>query len=288
MAFFTILKFSTYFCNKLESGFTQEESRKKNNLFIILAGFFITNAVVAEFIGTKIFSWEKTLGLPPLDLNLFGDKFSLNMTAGVILWPIVFIMTDLINEYYGKKGVKKLSYLAAMLLVYAFVMVFVSIKLKGADWWLGSQSPVGINNMEYAFSAVFGQGLAIIVGSLLAFLIGQVADAYIFEVVKRKTGHNKVWLRATGSTIVSQLIDSFVVLFVAFYVGIKLGPNPEKAWSLKLVLQVGLLNYMYKFLMAIILLPLLYFVHRLVDNYLGKSLSIKMQNQTVLAEEEQG
>lgn len=261
----------------LENPFTHIELAKKNRLFIVLAGFFLTNALVAEFIGTKIFSWEATLGVSPAQLNIFGAVLNFDMTAGVLLWPVVFIMTDLINEYYGKSGVRKLSYLTAGLLVYAFLMIFIAIKLKGSDWWLNSQSGEGITSMEKAFNAVFGQGLAIIIGSLLAFLVGQVTDAYIFTRVKAKTGNNMIWLRATGSTIVSQLIDSFLVLYIAFNLGIKLGKHPEQAWPIEKVLQIGTLNYIYKFAVAIVLLPLLYGVHAMVDRYLGKELSHKMQ-----------
>ena len=79
-------------------GTAQLHTSRKNQLFLILGMIFLTNDIVAEFIGAKIFSLEKTLGIEPLGLNLFGDKFNFDMTAGVILWPIVFILTDLIND----------------------------------------------------------------------------------------------------------------------------------------------------------------------------------------------
>ena len=84
---------------------------KPTRLFIILSGFFITNALIAEFIGVKIFSLEDSLGVPRANIPLFGSPFSFHLTAGVLLWPVVFIMTDVINEYYGPKGVRFLSLL---------------------------------------------------------------------------------------------------------------------------------------------------------------------------------
>jgi uncharacterized integral membrane protein (TIGR00697 family) len=183
------------------------------------------------------------------------------MTAGVILWPFVFILTDVINEYYGKEGVKKLSYITVMLLVYAFIMVRVAMWLKGADFWLGSGKLEGIQSMNNAFNSVFGQGLMIILGSLVAFLIGQIVDAFIFEQIKKISKNKFIWLRATGSTVVSQCIDSYVVLVVAFYFG--------GNYSLEWVLQVGTINYVYKLGMAILLLPLLYGLHAIIDKYLG-------------------
>ena len=86
-------------------------NKKENVLFIILGGFFIANALIAEFIGVKIFSLENTLGFESFVYSLFGEEVSFNLTAGVVLWPVVFIMTDVINEYFGKKGVRFLSYL---------------------------------------------------------------------------------------------------------------------------------------------------------------------------------
>lgn len=240
---------------------TQIEN-KKNNLFILLGAFFLTNAVVAEFIGAKIFSLEQTLGIPMSTLTLWGNPIQFNMTAGVILWPFVFIMTDIINEYYGKEGVRKLTYIAVIMLIYSFIMVRIAMGLKGADFWKNSGSLMGIQNMTNAYNSVFGAGLMIIIGSLVAFLVGQLVDAFIFTKIKEKTEHKMIWLRATGSTAVSQFIDSFVVLFIAFYLG--------GTFTFSQVMAIGLINYCYKFIMSIILLPLLYLAHNIIDKYLAK------------------
>lgn len=246
---------------------------KKNKLFLILGFFFVTNAIIAEFIGVKIFSLEATLGLEPVNLHFLGADRSFSLSAGVILWPIVFIMTDLINEYYGKKGVRTLSYLTAIMLVYAFIMAYFSMKSTPADWWVKSKTGQGISDYGKAFDSVFGQGLGIIIGSLIAFLIGQLTDAFIFTKLKKKTGHNLVWVRATGSTLVSQLIDSFVVLYVAFYL--------YGDWNMQQVIGVGIMNYIYKVTMAFVLLPLLYFVHNIINKYLGKEESERMIKEAV-------
>ena len=238
----------------------QIESRK-NTLFMVLGMVFLTNAIVAEFIGAKIFSLEKSFNLPPFQIQLFGGVFNFDMTAGVILWPIVFVLTDIINEYFGKKGVQRLSWIAAILLVYSFIAVRVAMWLEGADFWIGSGKSSGLTDMSQAFNAVFGQGLMIIMGSLVAFLIGQLVDAYIFKKLKDRTGDKFIWLRATGSTAISQFIDSYVVLVIAFY----LGGNYDLLW----VIQVGTLNYIYKLGMAVVLLPVLYGVHVQIDRYLG-------------------
>lgn len=249
---------------------------KKSRLFIILGGIFIANAMLAELIGGKIFSLEKSLGFQPIGLTIFGNHLDFNLTAGVLLWPVVFILTDIINEYFGKKGVRFLSYFVAILISYAFIMIYFSIGLKPADFYISSQASNGIPDMNHAFKYVFGQGLWIIVGSLVAFLIGQIADVTVFQWIKRITGEKKLWLRATGSTLVSQFIDSFVVLIIAFYLS---GVMP-----LKLVIGIGIVNYIYKFIIAVVLTPLLYIVHGWIDRYLGvdvaKEMIQKAQNET--------
>jgi uncharacterized integral membrane protein (TIGR00697 family) len=243
---------------------------KKVYLFLILGAFFITNALLAEFIGVKIFSLEKTLGWLPVNWTLFGiDQLSFNLTAGVLLWPVVFIMTDIINEYYGKAGVRIFSFMAAILIAFAFLVVFAAIQLFPADFWIKSREADGLSDMQLAYSLIFGQGLWIIIGSLVAFLIGQFIDVFVFHQVKKATGEKMVWARATGSTLVSQFIDSFVVLFIAFYLG--------AGWSFTLVMSICLINYIYKFVAALVLTPLLYVGHALIDRYLGQSLANEMK-----------
>ena len=244
---------------------------KSTTLFYILGSFFIANALLAEFIGVKIFSLEKTFNFTPADLNIFGFNLSFNLTAGVLLWPVVFIMTDIINEYYGRRGVRFISFTAAGLILYAFLMVYFSMGLTPADFWVQRETGSGIINMDLAFNTIFGQGLWIIAGSITAFLIGQFVDVTVFHFLKRKTGNPKIWLRATGSTLVSQFIDSFVVLFIAFYIG--------AGWELELVLAIGIVNYMYKFSVAIILTPVLYVIHYLIDIYLGKEKAEELMHE---------
>lgn len=248
---------------------------KSTRLFYILGSFFVANALLAEFIGVKIFSLEHSLGISPANLTILGvENLSFNLTAGVLLWPVVFVMTDVINEYFGKRGVRFLSFTAAGLITYAFFMVYFAMGLTPSDFWINRVTPGGNVNMDLAFDAIFGQGLWIIIGSLIAFLIGQVVDVTVFHYFRAMTGSSKIWLRATGSTLVSQFIDSFVVLFIAFYIG--------AGWDMKLVLAIGFVNYIYKFLIAVLLTPILYLLHFMIDKYLGKELSEKLTYEATL------
>ncbi len=250
-------------------------NRKKRNLFIVLSGIFLTNALLAEILGVKIFSAEATLGFQPAQIKLFGDFIlDFNLTAGVIIWPVVFITTDIINEYFGKKGVRRISFLTALFIVYAFFVIYGVTKLAPAEFWMDVNSPDPQGNefnINYAYSAIFRQGLGIILGSLTAFLIGQFLDVLVFQHLRKYTGSGKIWLRATGSTLVSQLVDSFVVLWIAFFV--------FGNWSMQQVLSVGIINYIYKGGLAILLTPLLYVAHFFIDRYLGKDNAEKVTEE---------
>jgi len=253
---------------------------KQTLLFIILSGVFITNALMAEFVGVKIFSLEKSLGFNSLNLNLFGiENLSFNLTCGVLLWPVVFVLTDIVNEYYGPRGVKLLSYLAIGLILYSFFIVYIAIYLVPADFWpdshLAKYPNSSVRNLNEAYFLIFGQGTWIIVGSMVAFLIGQFLDVFVFHKIKERTGEKYIWLRATGSTLVSQFIDSYVVLFIAFYIG--------AGWSAKLVFAIGTINYIYKFAVATLATPIIYLVHGWIETYLGIELAAAMKKEALLA-----
>lgn len=243
---------------------------KPTKLFVFFTAFFVANALIAECIGGKIFSLEKLFGAQPLNFSLLGEKgLAISLTCGVLLWPLEFVMTDIINEYYGPKAVRRISYIAVGLISYAFLMFYAAIHIPGADFWYGTGVKDGVPDMGKAFNAIFGQGMWIILGSLVAFLVSQLVDVTVFHQIKKYTGEKKMWLRATGSTVVSQLVDSFIVLFIAFKVG--------KGWSIQKVLAICMVNYMYKFLVALILTPLIYFIHNRIRDYVGADTAERMQ-----------
>jgi uncharacterized integral membrane protein (TIGR00697 family) len=210
---------------------------RPTKLFLGITAFFVANALIAECIGGKYFRWKNYLewSLPILP---FSGKagLSFNLTCGVLLWPLEFIITDIVNEYYGPKAVRRISYTAIVLISYAFIMFYAAMKIPPADFWIGSGQENGIPNMQDAFGGIFGQGMWIILGSLTAFLVSQIVDVTVFHRIKKMTGEKWIWLRATGSTLVSQLVDSFVVLFIAFKIG--------KGWTWQLVLAICLVNYL--------------------------------------------
>lgn len=209
--------------------------KKREIIFLILAGFFITNAIVAELIGGKL-------------INILGVPMSL----GILPWPIVFLTTDLINEYFGKSGVRKLTFLTTILITYTFIILFFAVKIPSS-----AISSISTDN----FKIVFGQSQLIIIGSIVAFIVSQLLDATIFQYVKEKTGNKYIWLRSTGSTVFSQLIDTFIVLGIAFYL--------PGIMDFKTYILSGFTGYSIKLLVAVGLTPLIYVSHYYIDRYLG-------------------
>ncbi|MFZ1391464.1 MAG: queuosine precursor transporter [Dokdonella sp.] len=252
------------------AGIPAASAPRAQRMFLVLAGFFIANAIIAEFIGVKIFALEETLGLQPFEWNLFAQSGSLNFTAGTLLWPVVFIMTDIINEFYGRRGVRFLSWLVVGLIAYAFLFAYAAIALAPASWWVGAAKDNGVPDLQAAYAYVFGQGLWTIAGSITAFLVGQLIDVCIFHSIRKRTGERHIWMRATVSTFVSQFIDSFVVLYIAFVIG-------PQHWSTSLWLAVGTVNYCYKVLAAIALIPLIYLLRLGIDAWLGKDLAEQLK-----------
>ena len=210
---------------------------RKDLVFLVLAGFFITNAIVAELIGGKLVQY----------FGLFTQSIS------IIMWPMVFILTDIINEHFGKDGVRKLTYITVGLISFTFILLSIAINTQATSF-----SPVS----DSAFKTVFGQSQWIIVGSVIAFFISQLVDVYVFWIFKKMTGNKHIWLRATGSTVVSQLIDTFVVQFIAFVI-------PGK-WAFDEFLRNASWGYAFKLLIALALIPLIYAGHFLIEKYLKK------------------
>jgi uncharacterized integral membrane protein (TIGR00697 family) len=246
--------------------------QRANRLFICLAGFFLTNALIAEFVGVKIFSLEDSLGTAPFQWSLFGISGTLNFTAGVLLWPFVFIMTDVINEYFGVRGVRLISWIAVLFIAYAFLAAYAAISLAPATFWVDVNKDLGVPDIQKSYAIVFGQGLWTIGGSIVAFLVGQLIDVAVFHRILKVTGDRFVWLRATASTAVSQLLDSYIVLYIAFVIG-------PQHWSIPQFLAVGTVNYAYKMIAAVALIPLLYVARFAIVAYLGRGEAERLRRE---------
>lgn len=211
----------------------QPPSSRRDLVFFVLAGIFITHALLGELLGGKLFT-----------------AWGWVMSIGVIPWPVVFVTTDLVNEYYGPKAVRRLTLLAIALIVYTFGLLWLCMLVPAADI-----SPVD----DASFNRVFGQSMWIIVGSIVAFALSQLIDASVFVWLRKRTKNQLLWLRAVGSTVVAQFIDTFVINSIAFGLPGKITPAQ--------VLELSVTNYAYKFLIALATLPVIYLGHGLVDRY---------------------
>ena len=218
---------------------------KKIRLFTTLSGIFLSALILAEITGSKLIQWAAT------------TSFVFTMTMGVVPFPITFIVTDIINEYYGRKGIRFITFLG-------MAMIFLVLLLLQVDMLIPAAliSPV----TDAAFDGVFSSSTRIILGSLTAYVIGQLIDISVFHFLRERTGAKLLWLRATGSTLISQLVDSFVVLFIAF----------SGKLAVSQIVDVGITNYIYKFAIAILTTPLLYAMHSVIDRYLGKEMAERM------------
>ncbi len=252
---------------------------KRLTLYLVLSAVFLTSAVTAEIIGVKAFSFEKIIGIEPIPLPLFSMD-SISLPAGYILWPVVFIFTDIMNEYFGKAGVKKISWLTAVMISFVFLFLFIAALLPSPDSWVennmyqDADKKIYLGDISYWVNKIFNNGIGIIIGSLLAFLVGQLLDARLFQMIKKLTKGKYIWLRATGSTFISQVFDSYIVVIVAFYVvPMLMGYKHE---NLSVVIGWGTIGYIYKVTVAIILTPAIYLAHNYIDKYLGKELLDQM------------
>ena len=218
---------------------------RRDRLLLVLASFFLGNALLAEMIGGKLFQ-------VPTPWHTF------TLSVGVILWPVVFIVSDIINEYFGRAGVKRLTFLAAAVIAYAFIALFLADMIPTASF-----SPVD----GASFRNVFLQSQWIIVGSLAAFLTAQLVDVTVFWIIRRRTGARFLWLRATGSTLVSQLIDTVIVQYIGLHLPTFFG---QQGIDFPTFVNTATSSYIFKFVIAIGVTPLLYLVHWIIDRYLGE------------------
>lgn len=205
---------------------------RKQRLFVYLTGIFVAALLVSDLIGGKFF-------------RVAGLDFS----VGMIPFPLTFLLTDIVNEFYGTQGVRRLTYVGFATAIFVFTVINIAIYLPTSP-----ESPMAGD----LFKNVFGWSTRLYVASLVAYLIGQLLDISIFLFVRRLTGERLLWLRSTGSTVVSQAIDSLVVNFV-FLSGSK---------SMLYILRTARNNYLVKLALAIGLTPIIYLGHGILHRYL--------------------
>jgi queuosine precursor transporter len=217
----------------------------RTRLFVVLAGVFTTSLIVGDIIGGKLF-----------EMPLFGQTFIL--TVGMIPFPITFLLTDVLNEFYGKSMARLVTWIGfgLALLAYGFIFIAGAIPIapmtQAASW-------DGVN--DASFRNVFLGSQRMILASMCAYVVAQFVDIAVFHLLKRLTRDRLLWLRATGSTAVSQAVDTVTISLVAWW-GLM---SPGE------IVSIMLSSYVIKLLIAFGLTPVIYAVHALVERGLGIS-----------------
>jgi uncharacterized integral membrane protein (TIGR00697 family) len=212
----------------------------RQRLYVYLCAVFLTALLIGDTIGSKLFTVAIPLGFTTLHATL---------SVGAIWFPITFLLTDVINEFYGSRGARFVTFVGFWMAVFAFVAILCARLIPAAPF-----SPV----KDEAFDNVLGNANRIFVASLAAYLIGQLVDIAVFQSAKRLTQSRHIWLRSTGSTLISQLIDTLVVTYVAF-------TGKLTAAQLR---QTATTSYVVKVLLAVGMTPVIYALHGLLHRRL--------------------
>jgi uncharacterized integral membrane protein (TIGR00697 family) len=215
----------------------------RSRLFVVLAGVFCTALVVGDILSVKLF-----------EVHL-GPLVSV-MSVGIVLFPVTFVLTDTLNEFYGQKVARFVTWVGLGMALFSFAAIYLVL---GIGWAPLTRAADYRGTVESSFNNVFGGSQRILLASMAAYVIGQLIDIAVFHLLKRRTHNRMLWLRATGSTVVSQLIDTVVFQSVAWA-----GVLPSGV-----ITGIIFASYSVKLLVAVGLTPIIYGVHALVERWLG-------------------
>jgi uncharacterized integral membrane protein (TIGR00697 family) len=211
-------------------------------LFLTLAGIFISALIIGDLIGGKL-----------VEAEVFGTV--LTLSVGIIPFPITFLLTDLLNEFYGKRAARTVTWVGFGMACFTFAIIIIALALP----WAPFTNAADYQGMSQPhFDNVFGGSRRILLASLVAYLFSQFADIAVFHLLKKRTHNKYLWLRATGSTVVSQLIDTCIIQTLAWWGVVQ----NDKLFGLILS------SYGVKLVVAIALTPLIYGGHALVERVL--------------------
>ncbi|MDA7798084.1 queuosine precursor transporter [bacterium] len=204
-----------------------------NNIYLILAGLFITSLVASNLIFTKIFYWY------PFDINLMGVKL-FELSVGILPYPLTFLITDLISEIYGQKKADQVVITGIFASIFSIGLIFISSQVPAIEG-----SPIN----DATFNSVFLNAPLAVLASMLTYLFAQFIDIRIYHYWKKLTKGKHLWLRNNFSTFTSQFVDTFTIVSLLILFGIL----PQDKF---LVLIIS--GFIFKVMVAILDTPLLY------------------------------
>lgn len=176
-----------------------KSNEKHDTFYLILMSVFISCLVTSNLIFLKFFS---------LKIDFLNIEF--NQSVGLISYPITFLITDIVSEIYGKKKANNIVIGGIFASLIAVFIVYIASILPAAVWSIGENKKVD----DATFDLVFGQFGVAMVASLFTYLVCQLVDIKIFHYLKEKFAGRKLWFRNNISTITSQIIDTFLILFL--------------------------------------------------------------------------
>lgn len=206
----------------------QKRKQQAERLYLILASLFIAALVSSNMIFQKFFSWTP-----------FGI-YHFELSVGIIPYPITFLVTDVVSELYGRKRANRIVLAGLFASIFMLLIVIVSTNVSATVW-----SPVS----DDQFHKVFGLTFVAVAASLAAYLLAQLIDVQLFHFWKRVTNGKHLWLRNNASTMTSQFVDTFTVLFL-------LCSFKAIDWSLFGKLLIN--GYLFKVLVALLDTPFAY------------------------------
>ena len=210
-------------------------------IYIYLAGLFIASLIICNLIANKF-----------ITINLGFKTFTIS--AGILPYPITFLITDLLSEIYGIKSTRNIVWSGFFASIFVLIVIFISKKFNSIP-----NSPVD----NETFNIVFGNSWRIIFGSMTAYLFAQFIDIKIYHFWKKLTNGNHLWLRNNFSTIFSQLVDTSIVVTILFI----------NALSGKEILYLIIDGWIFKMIIALIDTPILYLSNSIIKKYIGLKFS---------------
>ena len=202
------------------------KNKFKDQFYLVLSGVFIASLVTCNLIANKFVTVD------------MGFKVFI-VSAGILPYPLTFLVTDLISELYGQKKANLVVF--AGFIASMFVLLFL---------WLGGQFNAIPDSLvsDDIYNSVFRNAWRIIAASMIAYLFAQFIDVRIFHFWKKLTNGKHLWLRNNGSTVASQLVDTILVICILF----------AGVWSADQIFSAIIDGWLFKMLMALIDTPIIY------------------------------
>lgn len=236
---------------------------RREKLFLVLSCFFSVLIVLANLLAVKL------VKLP------FFDNVAL--PAGLLIFPITFLVADLVTEIFGSSKARLMVYVGFALSLFASTILHLSVLMPAHPTWVSPLNPFGYEtSMEYqnAYRSVFGLTGITVLSSMAAYVLSQILDIHLFQFFKQLTHNKHLWFRNAASTLTSQIIDTLVVNILLLYCGLKI--------ELNTVIQICFLCYLYKVFFTVANIPLFYLAVWTSKTYLGEQERAKLSLWQIL------